>query len=159
MKGCLVFHIELQNKWDEFTDTLAHLGDRLLGPLNLEMVVLPLNIQISGAIMSFQDTGLTVTQKVFQICGTPKTSSRRFSKREAEEGNPDDIQIDSSEVELKTNNQKDLVKSMTRKSDFDRLMLDIKKLSQDSQGFWRHLPYVMCDQPDPAFQVIFLDDF
>jgi hypothetical protein len=31
MKGCLVFHIELQDQWDSFITSLASLSERLLG--------------------------------------------------------------------------------------------------------------------------------
>jgi len=39
--------------------------DRLLGPFNIEMVVEPIDIKISEAIMNFQENGLEVSQKVF----------------------------------------------------------------------------------------------
>ena len=116
-----------------------------------------LDIQISDAIMSFQETGLRVTQKVFEICGTPKspTSSRgrpRFSRALSNE----DFETHVSDVPKMdpSPSQRDLVKSSqsTRKSEFEKLIADIKTMSQDSMGFWRHLPYVMCDQPDHAFQ-------
>ena len=35
MKGCLVFHIELQKHWDQFLDALSQLTERLQGPFNL----------------------------------------------------------------------------------------------------------------------------
>jgi hypothetical protein len=39
--------------------------DRLLGPFNIEMVVEPIDIKISEAIMNFQENGAEVSQKVF----------------------------------------------------------------------------------------------
>jgi hypothetical protein len=39
--------------------------DRLLGPFNIEMVVEPIDIKISEAIMNFQENGADVSQKVF----------------------------------------------------------------------------------------------
>lgn len=39
--------------------------DRLLGPFNIEMVVEPIDIKISEAIMNFQENGPDVSQKVF----------------------------------------------------------------------------------------------
>ena len=54
MKGCLVFHIELQNHWDKFIDAMNNLGERLKGPFNLDNIVLSLDIKISDAIMTFQ---------------------------------------------------------------------------------------------------------
>ena len=117
------------------------------------MIILPLDIQISDAIMNFQEQGLTVTEKVFEKCG-----KARHMKRSAA-SDPDDIIFsDNVPEEAKMTKpvfpaipQKDLVKA--RKSGFEKIVADIKKVSQDSQGFWRHLPYVMCDQPDPGFKV------
>lgn len=44
--------------------------DRLLGPFNIEMVVEPIDIKISEAIMNFQENGAEVSQKVFlsELC-------------------------------------------------------------------------------------------
>jgi len=44
------------------------------------------------------------------------------------------------------------VKSNMHRSEFKRLIKEILNLGQDSQGFWKHLPYVMCDQPVNRFQ-------
>jgi hypothetical protein len=38
--------------------------DRLLGPFNIEMVVEPIDIKISEAIMNFQENGAEVSQRV-----------------------------------------------------------------------------------------------
>ena len=51
--------------------------------------------------------------------------------------------------------QRDLVKSNMHRSEFKRLIKEISNLGRDSQGFWKHLPYVMCDQPVNRFQVCF----
>jgi hypothetical protein len=51
----------------------------------VETIVLPLDINISDAIMNFQGSGFQVTQKVFDACGTPKflTSSSKRRRRDA----------------------------------------------------------------------------
>ena len=46
------------------SDSLIAVGDRLIGPFNIEAVVDPIDIKISEAIMEFQDSGYEVTQKV-----------------------------------------------------------------------------------------------
>ena len=46
--------------------------------------------------------------------------------------------------------QKDLVKA--RKQGFAKIVMDIKKVSENAKGFWRSLPYTMCGQPDPTIQ-------
>ena len=46
------------------TDNLIAVGERLIGPFNIEAVVEPIDIKISDAIMNFQESGYEVTQKV-----------------------------------------------------------------------------------------------
>ena len=47
-----------------FTDALMKVADRLLGPFNIELVVDPIDIKISDAIMNFQENGYEISQKV-----------------------------------------------------------------------------------------------
>lgn len=46
-------------------DALMKVADRLLGPFNIELVVDPIDIKISDAIMNFQENGYEISQKVF----------------------------------------------------------------------------------------------
>ena len=46
------------------SDNLISVGERLIGPFNIEAVVEPIDIKISDAIMNFQESGYEVTQKV-----------------------------------------------------------------------------------------------
>ena len=64
MKGCLAYHAELEDSWDKYLDNLIAVGERLIGPFNIEAVVEPIDIKISDAIMNFQESGYEVTQKV-----------------------------------------------------------------------------------------------
>lgn len=45
-------------------DAMEKVTDRLLGPFNIEMVVEPIDIKISEAIMNFQENGPEVSQRV-----------------------------------------------------------------------------------------------
>lgn len=45
-------------------DALMKVADRLLGPFNIELVVDPIDIKISDAIMNFQENGYEISQKV-----------------------------------------------------------------------------------------------
>lgn len=55
MKNCFQqrFH-DLNLEWDNFVSAMEKLSERLLGPFNIVMVVEPINIKISEAIMNFQ---------------------------------------------------------------------------------------------------------
>lgn len=54
MKGCLQHYLELDTEWDNFVNWIEKVAERLLGPFNIVMVVEPINIKISEAIMNFQ---------------------------------------------------------------------------------------------------------
>lgn len=54
MKTCLQQYVELDAEWDLFVAQMEKVSDRLLGPFNIVMVVEPINIKISEAIMNFQ---------------------------------------------------------------------------------------------------------
>lgn len=50
MKGCLVWHIELQKQWDQYLEALSELTERLQKPYNLgkEIDLQPHNVEIDG---------------------------------------------------------------------------------------------------------------
>ena len=52
-------------------DAVEKVADRLLGPFNIAMVVEPIDIKISEAIMSFQEHNQEISQKIFAGCGKP----------------------------------------------------------------------------------------
>lgn len=53
------------------------ISERLLGSFNIEMVVQPIDLKISEAIMNFQENGADITQRVFAGCGRPILGRRR----------------------------------------------------------------------------------
>lgn len=54
MKGCLQQYTDLDAEWDSFVAQIEKVSERLMGPFNIVMVVEPINIKISEAIMNFQ---------------------------------------------------------------------------------------------------------
>lgn len=71
IRGCLPAHADLGDQWDAYLDGVDKLADRLLGPFNIAMVVEPIDIKISEAIMSFQEHNREISQKIFTGCGKP----------------------------------------------------------------------------------------
>ncbi|XP_002022291.2 glypican-4 [Drosophila persimilis] len=71
IKGCLHYQHEFDGEWENFALAMDKVAERLLGSFNIVMVVEPLNIKISEAIMNFQDSGQDITNRVFQGCGRP----------------------------------------------------------------------------------------
>lgn len=82
MKGCLHYHGELDAEWDNFVASMDKVAERLLGPFNIVMVVEPMNIKVSEAIMNFQDTGEDITKQVFHGCGKPQLDNRQLETRQ-----------------------------------------------------------------------------
>lgn len=91
MKGCLAYHSQLDQDWNaflgksldncfffrfvytyisvqfngfSFADIMEKVKKRLLGPFNIELVVIPINVKISEGIMNFQENSQKVSQKV-----------------------------------------------------------------------------------------------
>ncbi|XP_073844044.1 glypican dally-like isoform X1 [Musca autumnalis] len=71
IKGCLHYFSELDTEWENFAGAMDKVAERLLGSFNIVMVVEPINIKISEAIMNFQDAGPDITTRVFSGCGRP----------------------------------------------------------------------------------------
>ncbi|XP_041974602.1 glypican-6 [Aricia agestis] len=71
LRGCLPAHADLADQWDAYVDAVEKVADRLLGPFNIAMVVEPIDIKISEAIMTFQERNQDISQKIFADCGKP----------------------------------------------------------------------------------------
>ena len=168
MKGCLQAQVQSQDSWDKFVDSLMKLSDLLSGPFNVEMIIHPLDISISDAIMTFQESGFKVTQKVFEKCGQPRLVGRpkRSTAAEVElTWDRHDLLVvkrsarqDEEEFDFGEESKPTLQASTARKSDFERLIGDLRRVVRSSQGFWRHLPYTMCAKSGGRKDSLFDDD-
>lgn len=139
MKGCLAYQAELDADWNGFVDAMEKVTDRLLGPFNIEMVVEPIDIKISEAIMNFQENGLEVSQKVFSGCGKPMLGRRRRDTTELEF---ESLQFGRSETDH--NGDSNDVPTL------DKLVKDIREKVKDTKQFWSHLPYQICNDDHVA---------
>lgn len=109
-----------------FAEALSKVADRLLGPSNIEMVVEPLNIKVSEAIMNFQESGTEVSQRIFTGCGTPKLNrDKRSAKTANEQDAKDEISLESLSFHGKKKRKKtDSVPTL------DKLIKEIKTVTQ-----------------------------
>lgn len=133
MKGCLAYHTQLNTEWNSFVDALDQLVDRLKGPFNIEIVVNPINIKISEAIMNFQESGAQVSHKVFQGCGKPKLGHRRRR---------DTTELDFGRHSHRNNNHKE---ESEDEMTLETLVKDIRVKVNDTRQFWANLPYQVCN--------------
>ncbi|XP_021938701.1 glypican-6 isoform X2 [Zootermopsis nevadensis] len=139
MKGCLAYQAELDGDWNNFVDAMEKVTDRLLGPFNIEMVVEPIDIKISEAIMNFQENGPEVSQRVFSGCGKPLLGRRRRDTTELEF---ESLQFGRSEEDQ--SGQSNFVPTL------DKLVKDIRQKVKDTKQFWSHLPYQICNNDHVA---------
>ncbi|EEB14597.1 Glypican-6 precursor, putative [Pediculus humanus corporis] len=145
MKGCLAYQMGLEDEWNHFVDALDKVSDRLLGPFNIEVVVEPINIKISEAIMNFQENSLEVSERVFNGCG--RLSLRGRSRRDMKE-----IQLETYEFAKESHK----ITKSPRHPTLEKLIRDIRQKVKDSKSFWSYLPYHLCN--NEKFAVVMNDD-
>ncbi|XP_003488957.1 glypican-4 isoform X1 [Bombus vosnesenskii] len=131
MKGCLAQHAALDAEWNHFVEAVDKVADRLLGPFNIEMLVRPINLKISEAIMNFQENSNDVSQRVFTGCGRPVLGRRR--------------RRDNRELELESLNFDQETLTDDRAAILDKLVKETRQRVRDSRQFWVYLPYKVCN--------------
>ncbi|CAD1478607.1 unnamed protein product, partial [Heterotrigona itama] len=131
MKGCLAQHAALDAEWNHFVEAVDKVADRLLGPFNIEMLVRPINLKISEAIMNFQENSNDVSQRVFTGCGRPVLGRRR--------------RRDNRELELESLNFDQETLTDDRAALLDKLVKETRQRVRDSRQFWVYLPYKLCN--------------
>nr|ANS60428.1 GPC1-6 [Platynereis dumerilii] len=140
MKGCLAYHSELNQDWNNYINEMLKLAERLEGPFNIESVVDPINVKISDAIMNYQENSETVSEKVFAGCGQPRLGRK---KRDASRNFDDYTWNDFSK-----NSQRDHYSRPTTAAgtSLDRLVRDIKEKISVAKDFWKDLPHSLCNE-------------
>ncbi|KAK6633201.1 hypothetical protein RUM44_003802 [Polyplax serrata] len=134
LKGCLAYQMDLETEWNHFVDALSKVSDRLLGPFNIEMVVEPINIKISEAIMNFQENSHEVSEKVFSGCGRLHLGGR--GRRETREIELETYEFTKEDFKPQQSQQQPTL---------EKLIRDIKQKAKDSKSFWSNLPYHICN--------------
>lgn len=117
-----------KNSRGYFSDAVDKVGERLLGPYNIEQVVEPLNIKISEAIMTFQECGGNVSKKIYEKCGKP---SFNRSKREAdfENTSEDNVNMEIRTEPMKLNGKKKHKKvEQVERSKLEKIIVDIRQV-------------------------------
>ncbi|CAG9823380.1 unnamed protein product [Phaedon cochleariae] len=163
MQGCFGVYGEVSPSWDSFVDAIDKVSERLLGPYNIEIVVEPLNIKISEAIMNFQESGLNVSRKIYSLCGKPPQYSRpkrdgppavgfdSRPKREGaglREGPPSEgleIEIEPMRGTGGRRKHKKTAATVESRSALEKIILDIKQKIKETKQFWLNLPYQYCN--------------
>lgn len=66
--------------WKKFVNSFVDLASKLSSKYNIATVIDPLDTKVSDAIMNFQDNGLNITAKVFNVCGKPNPQTTRSNR-------------------------------------------------------------------------------
>ncbi|XP_074111309.1 glypican dally-like [Cotesia typhae] len=142
MKGCLTQHAALDAEWNHFVEAVGKVGERLLGPFNIEMLVRPINLKISEAIMNFQENSHDVSQRVFSGCGRPVLGRRRRRRRSPSAlAAARDVDFDSGNFDQESGEDGRSTTAVM----LDKLVKEIRQRVRDSRQFWIYLPYQLCN--------------
>ncbi|XP_057661218.1 glypican-6 [Diorhabda carinulata] len=148
MQNCLRYHTEVSNHWDNLIDAIDKVGDRLLGPYNIEIVVEPLNIKISEAIMNFQESGTEVSKKIYNLCGKPTFSrpKRDSDYDSTQDTNPTtEIKIEPMKNPGRKKHKKTMTSAENQSTPLEKIIIDIKQKIKETKLFWMNLPYQYCN--------------
>jgi glypican 4 (K-glypican) len=120
-------------------------ADRLLGPFNIEMLVRPISLKISEAIMNFQESSNDVSQRVFTGCGRPVLGRRRRNTDPHDLKEIDETRSLNFEEDSVVSEENEEVEEHSSTADIlDKLVKEIKQRIRDSRQFWLYLPYKLC---------------
>ncbi|XP_031424709.1 glypican-6-like [Clupea harengus] len=134
MKGCLANQADLDSEWNNFIDALVVVADKLGGPFNMELAADSIAVKVSEGIMNMQENLLTISTKVFQECGRPRSAPSR-SKRSPKEQRGNRRPVRNSPEEPTT----------AAGTNLDCLVSDLKERLRPMKGFWVSLPHTICN--------------
>lgn len=100
------------------------------------MLVRPINLKISEAIMNFQENSNDVSQRVYSGCGRP-TLGRRRRRRGTREFDMESLNFDQD-----MNTEDHSVSAAM----LEKLVKEIRQRIRDSRQFWVYLPYMLCNE-------------
>ncbi|KAG8190993.1 hypothetical protein JTE90_010851 [Oedothorax gibbosus] len=132
LNNCLINHISFGNEWTSFIDALISLVSKLENSYNIESVLEPIDIKISEAIMNFQENGVAISKKLFEICGKPRLGKRHLSDQE--------IPLEK----LKFLHNHGARPTTAAGTSIERLVENLKKKTRKIKKFWQDLPVKMC---------------
>ena len=78
LQQCLANYAYLEPDWNAYVEAMLKIARELEGTFSLEATLGPINVKVSEAIMNFQESGVSITQRVFAACGR-----KGIQKREA----------------------------------------------------------------------------
>lgn len=178
MKGCLAYHSELNEPWNEYIEAMKQLASRLEGPFNIESVVDPIDVKISDAIMTLQENSLRVKEQVHNGCGRPNPQNikhKRSAPKEPQGDAAPDANFPTSLLEMEkklkevgsvdtydefslgryegtADSDKSVRPTTAAGTSLDRLVKDIKEKVRVAKDFWVQLPYTVCNNDQIAAQ-------
>lgn len=145
MKGCLAHQADLDPDWNSYVDMLLQLLARIEGPFNVESVIDGIDVKISEAIMIFQENGPTVSKQVFEGCGSPDEHHAGRNRRNTRH---EEFRLDDLRYGAQADNKPR--PTTAAGTNLERLSREIKKQVTPVKGFWKNLPYTLCNDNQVA---------
>ncbi|KAH9388535.1 Glypican-4 [Tyrophagus putrescentiae] len=132
-EACFPYHANLNREWNLYVNDIVKLANRLKTSFNIELAVKPINIQVSEAIMTFQENAVTITNRIFSKCGKPplkkvKRNTYMYNQR-----------LPAKPTSYTTSSPQNLPLMET-------LISDILKMVKSYKNFWSRLPRNLCSQ-------------
>uniref|UniRef100_H3D8Y7 Glypican 6a n=1 Tax=Tetraodon nigroviridis TaxID=99883 RepID=H3D8Y7_TETNG len=140
MRGCLANQADLDTEWNLFIDAMLLVAGRLGGPYNIEMVVDPIDIKISDAILNMQENSMQVSAKVFQYCGQPTPSGAGRSARGISD-------VFNSRFRPYPPEERPPIPAATS---MDKMVVEVIRKLGESKRFWSELPDNICSSDSVA---------
>ncbi|GAB1605402.1 glypican-6-like [Argonauta hians] len=147
IQACQPYHKQFNEVWNAYIKSLEQITQLLHGPFNIEAVINPINVKISGAIMTFQNRAKAVTEQAKDKCGHPSVRVRR--------------QADVSRFDWSTTKRNPKRPITAAGTSIHRLVRDIIDKVKIAKDFWVNVPYFVCKDaklasgmsPDPKYKV------
>ncbi|KAM4555873.1 glypican-2 [Odontesthes bonariensis] len=144
MKGCLANLADLDTEWNNFIDALYLVSEKLEGPFNMELAADSISVKVSEAIMHMQENSVSISSKVFQGCGNPRSATARSKRSPKESGGS------RRPFRTYTPEEKPTTAAGTN---LDRLVTELKERLRPMRGSWVSLPHTICNDEKMAADV------
>lgn len=113
------------------------ISERLLGSFNIEMVVQPIDLKISEAVMNFQENSAVVSQRIFTGCGKPILGKRRRSVKLREIIEQNNMKQKSTSDDIDFEDTRELVRNprgANRELTYESYKFNIKNSAEENTG-------------------------
>lgn len=154
--ACTPYSANLNREWNLYVNDVAKLANRLKTSFNIELAVKPINIQISEAIMTFQENAVAITNRVCLLSNNVLNDSMLnnlfFNRQIFSKCGKPPLKKAKRNTQYMYNQRLPAKATYTTSSPLNGLPLmetlisDILKTLKKYKNFWSRLPRNLCSQ-------------